>query len=124
MGRLPQRIWFSGIVPQANPEDSAFDNHINFLAGLVSATIYHEVQRALEHAEDVPQFMKKMSDSRNITLLIQCTFLGAYLQAGRAQDAACATGLLLLTIHVSFLYNNMSPEVFHVGDIGVPYHAY
>ncbi|KAF8912585.1 hypothetical protein CPB85DRAFT_1300487 [Mucidula mucida] len=56
--------------------------------------------------------MKKLSESRNMTLLIQSTFFGAYIQTGRTCDAAWTAALVLLTIHISFLYNNMSSEVF------------
>ncbi|KAF9034662.1 hypothetical protein BDZ89DRAFT_1130579 [Hymenopellis radicata] len=81
-----------------------------FLERILLFTIYPDVQRALQDADDVPRFMRKTSESRNITLLIECTFLGSYLQAGRGRDAACATALLLLTIHIAFLYNTMSPN--------------
>ncbi|KAF8992387.1 hypothetical protein BDZ89DRAFT_132154 [Hymenopellis radicata] len=60
--------------------------------------------------------MRKMSETRNITLLLQSTFLGASIQTGRTCDAAWTAVLVLLTIHISFLYNNMSPEVFQVAS--------
>ncbi|KAF8903234.1 hypothetical protein CPB85DRAFT_1027131 [Mucidula mucida] len=75
-------------------------------------TIYPDVQRALQDPQYIPQLMKKLSESRNITLLIQSTFFGAYIQTGRTCDAAWTAAVVLLTIHISFLYNNMSSEVF------------
>ncbi|KAF9007329.1 hypothetical protein BDZ89DRAFT_560618 [Hymenopellis radicata] len=84
-----------------------------FLKRLVlTTTVYPDVQRALQDPQHVPHFIRKMSESRKIALLIQCTFLGTYIQTGRTFDVAWTAALVLLTIHISFLYNNMSPEVF------------
>ncbi|KAF9033087.1 hypothetical protein BDZ89DRAFT_1036912 [Hymenopellis radicata] len=41
-----------------------------------STTVSPDIQHALRDPQYVPQFMRRMSESRNITLLIQSTFLG------------------------------------------------